>query len=312
MLQSKIECENCGAKNYKPSNEKRHRSILKCPNCKSEFVYQKNVYFNTENKYPTFNADDFIHPLDRAGINALRKIPGLNKATKKMMQYSYEKYVRVNQLGDNIRVTSRTCSYIHDMICEASKKLGISPPSTYLDQNPIANAYTTCVEKPIIVIQSGLIELCDDDELFAVIAHETGHIKCEHVLYHMLADFLTMFPSFFPIGDLLAAPLKIALLDWCRKSELSADRLAYIVTENKEKFVSLLLKLAGGSTKLMDMIDHSDFEAQYSEWESMMEKFGNKIFKFAGTIFRSHPFPIVRACELNSWIGNLENGKIAA
>jgi len=312
MLESKVKCPKCPAAQYKPSEELKHKTKFKCPKCKHEFIYLKNIYFESPKSYPSFSADDFMHPWDKSALNSLKKIPGLGKATKQMMKYSYEKYVRVNQLGDNIKVTNRTCSYVHDMVCEASKKLGVRQPSTYLDQNPIVNAYTTCVEEPIIVIQSGLIELCDDDELFAVIAHEMGHIKCEHVLYHMLADFITIFPSLFPLGNIMAAPLKIALLDWSRKSELSADRLAYIATENKEKLISLLMKLAGGSSKLMDMIDDSDFTSQYSEWESMMQSFGNKVWKFAGTIFRSHPFPIIRACELNSWINGIEDNRNAA
>jgi len=304
MLKSKIECPkpDCGASIKLVVSEKlAHKSKQKCPLCGHEFDYRKNIYFPDKN-YGPIDANDYMHPLDKAALNALKKIPGLGRATDAMMGFAYEKYIRINQLGDNIRVTNRTCSYIHDMVCEVSKKIGVRQPSTYLDQNPIVNAYTTCVKEPIIVIQSGLIELCDDDELFAAIAHEMGHIKCEHVKYHMLANFITMFPNLLGLGNMIAAPLKIALLDWSRKSELSADRLAYKATDNKEKLISLLMKLAGGSSKLMEMIDDNDFTAQYAEWESMMQSFGNNVFKLAGTIFRSHPFPIIRACELNSWI----------
>ena len=311
MLKSKIECPDCGAFiALVDSGKLAHKSKQKCPLCNNEFDYVKNIYFSDKN-YEYLDADDYIHEWDRVALDALERIPVLSRATRKMSEYSYEKYVRVNQLGDNIRVTKKTCGYIHDMVEEAAHKLGIRTPTTYLDQNPIVNAYTTCVEKPIIIIHSGLIELCDDDELFAVIAHETGHIKCEHVLYHMLADFITHFPSFFGVGKLIIAPIKITLLDWYRKSELSADRLAYIATENKEKLISLLLKLAGGSSKLMDMIDYSDFKAQYSEWESMDKSFVNKLLKRAGTIFRSHPFPIIRACELDSWVPIYEKNKLA-
>ena len=112
-----------------------------------------------------------------------------------MMKYSYEKYIKVTELADDIKVTTMTCSYIQDMAIHAAKILNIPTPTIYINQNPFVNAYTTCVEKPIIVISSGLIEICDDSELFAAIGHEMGHIKCEHVLYDMLVNFCTFSKS---------------------------------------------------------------------------------------------------------------------
>ena len=220
-----------------------------------------------------------------------------------MMKYSYEMLVRVNEYADDIKVTNKTCSYINDMSLEAAKKLGVKPPEIFITQNPVANAYTTCVEQPIIVIHSGLIELFDDEELFVVIAHEMGHIKCEHVLYHMLANFIANFPDVMGVAKLLTSGINVALLEWYRKSELSADRAAVIVTENKDKVISVLMKLAGGSSRLMNMIDFDDFVAQHKEYEKLMEGAGHKVAHWASTLLRSHPFPIIRAHEINNWKG---------
>lgn len=49
-----------------------------------------------------------MHPLDKAALNSLKKLPGLNKAIKLMMKYSYEKFIRVNELADDIKVSNRT------------------------------------------------------------------------------------------------------------------------------------------------------------------------------------------------------------
>ena len=104
-------------------------------------------------------------------------------------------------------------------------------------------ASTFGIEYPMILIQSGLIDLLTDDELYAVIAHEITHIKCHHVLYHMLADFLVNASSLLGLVGGFIIPLNLALLEWSRKAELSADRGALIVTNNKDASIKLLMKL---------------------------------------------------------------------
>jgi Zn-dependent protease with chaperone function len=304
MLKSKIQCEKCGLKKIVNSEDKPHKSKLKCPSCSNEFIYEKNIFFDN-NSTPDFNPKDYMHPFDSSALYKLKKIPGLQLITSKVMEYSYEKIVRVNNLSDNIRVSDKTCKYINDMVINSARILHVQPPKLYLNQNPTPNAYTTCVNEPIIVISSGLIELCDDDELYAVIAHEMGHIKCEHVLYHMIADLVCNFPSLFGTTEFITFGLKFALLEWSRKSELTADRFAYIVTKDKEKIISLLMKLAGGSSKLMSMISYDEFLDQHKDWSSLMENFTDKMIERAFTITRTHPLPIIRAYEFEKWVGDI-------
>ena len=311
MLKSKVQCEQCSFEKILQSEKLQHKARIKCPSCKNPFTYNKNIWFENSTEYKSISADDFMHPLDRSALNSIKAIPGLDKYTTKMMKYSYEKFVRVNELADDIRVTPRTCSYIYDMTKEAAKILDIPVPNLYINQNPVVNAYTTCVDDPIIVISSGLLELCDDEELYATIAHEMGHIKCEHVLYHMLVDFMAMFPDLLGITKLITGGIQLALLEWYRKSELSADRCALVVTGNREKITSLLMKMAGGTSKVMNMIDHDDFKSQYEEWEKLMNNVSDKMIQKLMTMFRTHPFPIIRAYEISRW-GGLNSPEISA
>jgi len=303
MLFSKVECKECGHIRKVPSEKYPHKAELQCPVCKKQLIYNKNIVFDDHMRYPNIAAEDFMHPLDKTALQSLKTIPLLDMGTKLMMKYSYEKFIRITQLADNIKVTERTCSYIYHMINHAAGILGVPSPDVYINQNPMVNAYTTCVDEPVIVINSGLIELCDDEELFATIAHEMGHIKCEHVLYHMLGNFITQFPDFLGVAKLATSGFSFVLLQWSRKSELSADRAAFIVTKNKEKIISLLMKLAGGSSKLFNMIDYGDFLSQHSEWEKLMENTSDKLIEKLATMFRSHPFPIIRAKEIEEWPG---------
>ena len=56
--------------------------------------------------------------------------------------------------------------------------------------SPYPDAYTIGEENVSICLTSGLLEIMDDEELHAVIAHECGHIACQHMLYHTLAQFM--------------------------------------------------------------------------------------------------------------------------
>ena len=72
-----------------------------------------------------------------------------------------------------------------------------------MQQNPVVNAFTGGVERPIIVLYSQLIERLNDEEVLAVVAHEVGHIHAEHVLYMTAARLL----EFLAKSAVLASPL---------------------------------------------------------------------------------------------------------
>lgn len=91
------------------------------------------------------------------------------------------------------------------------------------------NAFTSGHNHPFIVLETGLLELMDDDdEVIAVIAHELGHIKCGHVLYKTMArgvkPLIEIVTISIPIaGKVLGSGIEAGLLTWNRCSELSAD-----------------------------------------------------------------------------------------
>jgi len=276
-ISTKILCPNCSFEKIVSISKYKKNSQIKCPQpkCNSKFLYKINCIFDSH-QYSDISPDAFTHPLDRKAISALRKIPGFDFALKKMMAYGYEKILRVNSMADDVKVTPKTCGYIYEMVEHAAKCIGISQPDVFINQDPYPNAFTFGIEYPIISIQSGLIELLSEDELFAVIAHEVTHIKCHHVLYKMLANFLVDASSLLGLAGGLIIPLNIALLEWSRKAELSADRGALIVTNNKDASIKLLMKLAGGSAQLSEMIDEAEFVSQAEQFEKMTKGIGRR------------------------------------
>lgn len=87
-------------------------------------------------------------------------------------------------------------------------------------------------------------------EVQAVIAHELGHLKCEHGIWVTLATVLAngLYRGGF-LGSFLADRLGLRrrLMRWSRAAEFTCDRAAVLVSQDVNIVVSALLKLAGGS-----------------------------------------------------------------
>jgi hypothetical protein len=110
------------------------------------------------------------------------------------------------------------------------------------------------------------------------------------------------------LANLALLPFELALLEWYRKSEFSADRAALLGTQDVRKTQSVNLKLAGGPV-LDDPIDLDAFLAQAAEYETMTGPW-DKVWQFINTVFRTHPMETVRAGELQRWIQTGEYEKI--
>ena len=257
-------------------------------------------------RLPKLRAADFQHPLDVAALDAVKQARGLDFIIRKLNEYGWERWFRVTNIADNVRVTPRQCKRIHDLLREACAILALPEPELYLDQDPILNAYTFGTEQPFIVLQSGLVDFLSEDELLGVIAHELGHIKCGHVLYKMMANFLSIIierigEATFGLGSLVGTGLLLALYEWDRKAELSCDRAGLLVVQDLDTYLTLLLKLAGGSRAVFDQLNVEEFLRQAEAYEELDRDLLSRVYKFLQVYRRTHAFPAVRAREIKQW-----------
>jgi Zn-dependent protease with chaperone function len=137
--------------------------------------------------FPGLAADDFQHPDDVTATAALRAIPGLDLLVSKVMEYGFERFYYLENVASNVRVSPRMFERLHKALGWGCKILGVDEPELYVALDPVPNAFTYGHTRPFIVLTSGLVDMLDDEERFFVIAHELGHIKCDHVLYTVLA-----------------------------------------------------------------------------------------------------------------------------
>ena len=243
------------------------------------------------------------HPADRAALQALRALPGFDEAVRRVMGMLGERGVRQLFLGNAVRVGPRQRPRLDALYSEVLDTLDAPERwELYVTQTPIANAMAIGFERPFIVFNSGMLEILDEDERRAVLAHEVGHIMSGHPTYTTLAVILIAIgvANIPAVATLAMLPFELALLEWYRKSEFSADRAALLGTQDVRKAQSVNLKLAGGPP-LDDPIDLDAFLEQAREYETMVGPW-DKVWQLINTAFRTHPMATVRAGELQRWI----------
>jgi Zn-dependent protease with chaperone function len=258
--------------------------------------------------FPGLEASDFQHPDDVTAGSSLKAVPGLDTVMAKVMEYGLERLYYLENTAANVRVTNKMFGRMHRSLQWGCQILGVTEPELYVHVDPVPNAYTFGHTQPFIVLTSGLVDMLDDEERFVVIAHELGHIKCDHGLYMLLARNIAGIVAMIGqatlgIGSLLGQGLVLALHDWYRKAELSSDRAALLCLQDIEPCMRTFMKLAGGSTRLYAEMDYAEFLRQIRAYEDADRSALNKAYKVLLTMNRTHPFPIMRAKELDHWFG---------
>lgn len=247
------------------------------------------------------NTSDFIHPEDAAALKTLESIPGFPLLLKKFLQIGLEQMQYGINMASTIRLSPTQLPHLYNHLPPICKKLGIAEPEFYLEMDPMPNAYTFGDTKVYVTVTSGLVELLSDEELDAVIAHECGHIKCRHVLYHSLARYVLQGVDNLGLLGKLALPLELALYYWQRKSELSCDRAGAIVT-SPEVVASTMARLSGGPKEITSKINLNEWMRQADAYDKIYNGGAwNKALQIYVTMSRTHPFSAVRVREVLKW-----------
>lgn len=244
---------------------------------------------------------EFIHPEDAAALRQLESIPGFPALAKKVLELGYEKLKYGLNMASTIRLSEKQLPKLYNHLPPICEKLGIAEPEFYLEMNPIPNAYTSGDTRVFIVVTSGLVEMMDDEELDAVLAHECGHILCRHVVYNMVAQYIKLGLDALGILGAIAKPVEFALLYWSRKAELSCDRCASIIT-SPDAVTRVMARLSGGPRSITQDLDVQEWAIQADKYDEIKnDGLWNKTLQLSVIIGQSHPFSAVRVREILKW-----------
>ncbi len=244
---------------------------------------------------------DFIHPEDAAALRQMESIPGFAALVKKILSIGIENLQYGVNMASSIRLSEKQLPQIYRHLPPICQRMGIPEPEFYLQMDPVPNAWTSGDSRIYITVTSSLVEMMNDEELDAIIAHECGHILCRHVLYHTVAHWISSGLANLGILGKLATPVQYALCYWSRKSELSADRAASIIT-SPEMVASTMARLSGGPKSLTSQIDMKEWASQADEYDKIQNNgLWNKTLQLAVTARLDHPFSAVRVREILKW-----------
>jgi Zn-dependent protease with chaperone function len=257
----------------------------------------------------------YEHPLDRKALQVLNGTPGLEMVVRKFNQYALEKICKVQYTGSNVKVNEKNFPDVYEVFRQACLRLNLErEPDMYISWDYQINACTMGVENPIIVLNSGCVDLLEQGEMLFVIGHELGHIKSQHILYHQMARVLPLIGDLigkatFGIGELLSTGLQLTLLHWARMSEFTADRAGLLACQNQDDAIRAFIKIAGVPQKYFNQALTEDFIAQAKEFEGYDFDSLERVAKIISILGQSHPWTVVRAAELISWVesGDYEN-----
>ena len=179
-------------------------------------------------------------------------------------------------------------------------------PDLYLTQYPSPNAMAIGAKRPIVVVQSELVGLLDAGQRRAVFAHEAAHILADHQLYRT-ALYILMLLGRTSRLLLPLAPIRTALMEWERATELSADRAAALVTRDPLTVCRTLMCLSAGA-----MVDELDLDVFMRQGLDYTEKGGGleRLTRLLIDLGVSHPMPVKRTHELMAWVRSGEFDRI--
>jgi Zn-dependent protease with chaperone function len=268
-------------------------------------------------KFADLDKDSYIHPADSRALATLRAIPGIDTAVKKLLSVTGESAIRVIFTASAVRVTPKQCPDLYAKLQVACTTLGVDMPELFVQQSPMVNAFTGGVERPVIVLYSGLLERLTDEEVLAVVAHEVGHIHAEHVLYltvaHLLEALANVAIAAAPVASLVAqilsSTMRTALLAWSRRAELSCDRAALLVTQDADVIGRTMMKLCGGT--FASKVDYEQFLVQARDFQKNYDE--RALDRFWADIITSglsHPFPVWRTSEILKWVESDQYGRL--
>jgi len=261
-------------------------------------------------RFANISSRAWEHPADRAALASVRRVPGFDLVLRKVFGLFSERAFRLITQGSAVEVGPDQYPKIQALyeevlaVLDAPKRYPL-----YVAQTAVVNAGAVGMDEPFIVLNSGAVAILDDNQLRVVLAHEVAHIMSDHVLYKTLLRLLLkagLTVMSVPLSGIPYVAVLVALMEWDRKSELSADRCALLVAQDPEHLHQALLRLAGG---VGDGASTAAFRRQakaYHESGGVLDS----VIKILAILGRRHPFPVQRIAEIDRWVESGEYQRI--
>jgi len=279
-------------------------------------------------RFPGLRPGDVQHPLDLRATRALESLPGLGAAVRRAVGLVEEAIYRDN-VSSSVLVGEVQYAWLHRLLERACSILDLpdaARPEVYVRRSPVPNAYTLAAQgkRPFIVVHTSLLEMCCELEVEAVLAHELGHLKCEHGVWLSAANVLLLATAQLPLPARVLGPLLERLSEglgaWQRAAERSCDRAALLVAQDPWVVLSVLAKLAGagappaggepGNPGVLPREQLEAFLEQARKYDRAVAESSPVATAISAAVSggrpRTHPLPVLRSREVIRWANSEE------
>ncbi|MBP2477123.1 Zn-dependent protease with chaperone function [Crossiella equi] len=264
-------------------------------------------------RFPRISPRAYEHPADRGALATARAVPGFPAVLKAISGAVGERSERLLALATSIRVSETQYPELHRLKLEAAAVLDLEhTPDLFVKRDPHPNSYAIGMDEPFIVVTTGLLELLDEDGIRFVLGHEMGHVLSGHAVYYTVLERLIRLAagmSWMPIGYWGLRAIIIALQDWYRRAQLSADRAGLLVAQDPAVALRVHMLLSGVTDP--SAIDTAEFLKQAADYDGV-EDVRDSVLKLLHLDGRTHPLPVVRAADLQQWAAGEQYREILA
>jgi Zn-dependent protease with chaperone function len=260
-------------------------------------------------------SNSFRHPLDVAATVALGKTKGIDAVAKFFSSNYVERIINIANISEYTRVGPSQYAEIYDRYTRLATILSVPQiPDLFIMNSPEVNAYAMGIERYTIRVTSALVDIMTDEELDAILAHELGHVKCDHMKYMTMAWMLQELggfaAAFIPIpgvGEAFLLGVQLSLMEWYRKAEFSCDRAALLAVQDIEPVQRALGKLAGFSHEKKLPINIDALVSQANDYDDIgASSILEKALKLYVLMDQTHPYPVIRVREIGEWATSSE------
>jgi Zn-dependent protease with chaperone function len=259
--------------------------------------------------YPNISSKAYEHPADRAATAALKAIPMLDTVVRKLIEWGYERALRQTYFANAVRVGESQLPDLwssHTAVCRTLDMPEVY--DVYVSWGVLGGAQTVGSTRPIIVVDSQMLDKLGPGEQRVVLAHEVGHILSDHVLYMTALTVLLNVTSNTPLPlGLPFRAVQTVLLEWYRAAELTCDRASALVVRDPRIVCRALMVMGSGMPA--DRLNVDAFIAQAMEYETWDEP-GDRVRRFFQEVGRTHPHAVRRVSEVTKWVQSGEYDRI--
>jgi Zn-dependent protease with chaperone function len=228
---------------------------------------------------------------------------------RKLIEWRYERALRQFYLGNSVRVGEHQLPDLWAAHTGVIKVLDMPDVyDLYVTSPVLGGAQAIGAGKPMIVVDSTLLQQLGAGEQRVVVAHELGHILSDHVLYITALNILLSVGNGMPF--FLGIPfraVKAVLLEWYRATELSCDRAATLAVRDPRIVCRTLMVTAGAMPA--DKLSLDAFMTQAMEYETWDDP-SDRVRRFFNEIGQTHTYAVRRVSEVMKWVQGGEYDRI--